>query len=141
MGEWHPERKALENFLGGRLAKPDSRALECHLFTCAPCEERLLSLLPAAPEEQGGGYGALIRNFLEEARPEMGDRKALLARERQEAQALWQTLLKLSPAERLGRLVDEARFHTWGLFELLIEESRHPAEVEPRAPRGSSAWP
>jgi len=131
MGEWHPERKALENFLGGRLAEPDSRALERHLFTCAPCEERLLSLLPAAPEERGGGYGELIRDLLEEVRPEMGDRKALLAQERREAQALWQLLLKLSPAERLRRAADEARFHTWGLFELLIEESRHPAEIEP----------
>jgi anti-sigma factor RsiW len=38
MGEQHPDRKALEKFLGGRLAEPDSRALERHLFTCAPCE-------------------------------------------------------------------------------------------------------
>lgn len=131
MGEWHPERKALENFLGGRLAEPDSRALERHLFTCAPCEERLLSLLPAAPEEKDGGYGELIRDLLEEVRPEMGDRKALLAQERQEARALWRNLLRLSPAERLRQAVDDARLHTWGLFELLIEESRHPAEIEP----------
>ena len=137
MGEWHPERMALESFLDGRLAEPDSRALERHLFTCAPCEERLLSLLPAAPEERGGGYGELIRDLLEEVRPEMDDRKALLAQERREAQTLWRKLLKLSPAERLRRAVDEPRFHTWGLFSSSSRSRAIPPRSSPCAPRSN----
>jgi tetratricopeptide (TPR) repeat protein len=139
MGEWHPDREALEKFLDDRLTDADSRALQRHLFRCPACEGQLIRLLPAVPghsrnavpEDLEAGYGSLIRELMDEMRPEMGDRKALLAREHREAQGLWREIRDLTSGQRLRRVKDHPRFHTWGLFELLLEESRHPTRVEP----------
>jgi tetratricopeptide (TPR) repeat protein len=129
MNEWHPDRKALERFFDGRMAEADSRAVERHLFTCPACEEHLLSLLPGQPKDEAV-YGPLLRELLDDAQSEIEDRKALLAREHREAQGLWRQLQELSPEQRLLRMEEEPRFHTWGMFELLLEESR-PSGVEP----------
>lgn len=139
MGEWHPDREAFLKFLDDRLTERDSRALQRHLFRCPACEGQLLRLLPAvpgcsrnaAPEEVEPGYGTMIRDLLAEVRPELDGRKELLARERQESRELWHEIRPLAPGQRLRRVKSDPRLQTWGLLELLLEESRHPARVEP----------
>jgi tetratricopeptide (TPR) repeat protein len=137
MGTWHPDREALARFLEDRLSEVDSRSLQRHLFACPECEERLIRLLPLpegapAPEILESGYRTVIRDLLTETRSELDRHRALLSREHREAKELWWELRTLEPAERRGRVADDPRFHTWGLFELLVEKARHAALSEPR---------
>jgi tetratricopeptide (TPR) repeat protein len=139
MGEWHPDREAFAQFLDDRLSEVDSRSLQQHLFACPECEERLVDLLPLAeaarsstPEGLESGYRTLLRDLLDSTRSEVDRRRALLSREHREAKELWRELRTLEPAERWDRVAADPRFHTWGLFELLLEKARHAALSEPR---------
>lgn len=57
---------------------------------------------------------------------------ARLARERGEARALWNEIAGLGSAAAHQVVVQEARFHTWGFFELLLDKTRQSVLVEPR---------
>jgi len=60
----------------------------------------------------------------------LGDR---LIWERQRAPRLWQTLEKHPQGWRLLRIRNDRRFHTWGLYQCLIERARGLAGSDPSA--------
>jgi len=141
MTEWHPDRKTLERFLEDELPEEQSRTLQRHLFTCSGCETSLVQILPVAgsrcaPEDSDigsdMGYRGLVRKVLQEARQEGQHRRAILARERQEAGRLWREVRSLDLSARRELIWEDSRFQTWGFFELLVDRSRSAVLEEPR---------
>jgi tetratricopeptide (TPR) repeat protein len=122
---WHPDRGALERYLGGISPDGESRALQRHLAVCPECEERLLGLLtppsPAAtaPEEESHG---VIRLLLDDQREAVASLRGRLAAERAAAPGLWRELG--GDPEELGRRIwQDSRLQTWGFFEFLVDRA------------------
>jgi len=123
---WHPDRGALERYLGGILPDSESRALQRHLALCPDCEERLVALLTASPSSLAAAsedYRALIRLLLDNQRAAVASLRERLAAERAAAPALWREV-RSEPLERLGeRIWKDPRFQTWGFFEFLVDRA------------------
>ncbi|HEX9944192.1 MAG TPA: tetratricopeptide repeat protein [Thermoanaerobaculia bacterium] len=137
MTEWHPDREALERFLGDALPDGESRRIERHLFTCPACEERLLSLLPgtaplSSPPDQAQDYRGLVRRLLDEHRSEIARRRRSLAAERTAASALWGEIEPLDQERRRTRIWADPRFQSWGFFEFLVDRSRQAVVEDAR---------
>ena len=95
-----------------------------HVIGCADCQTKFKALLRARPSPLTppnlSGYGEVIDRLSPRAR----QLEASAAKERSEAPALVAQLLE-QPAERWTLMVrNNSRFHTWGLFDLLLTKSR-----------------
>ena len=135
MTEWHPDHDTLERFLDDELPEELSRTLQRHLFTCSGCEKNLIEILHPAGSGCADGdapYRDLFRQVLREARQEGEQRRALLARERQDAGRLWREVRALDLAARRELVWENPRFQTWGFFELLVDKARWTVLEEPR---------
>ncbi len=117
----HPHDDVLEELLlsldAGQLA------LLRHLQWCAYCRSKLAYL----PREVGvdaanaeAGEVPAYEVALEETARIVAEREAAMERERDEAPGLFLELLE-QPEATLGE--GTTRFHTWGVFELLVERS------------------
>jgi len=134
----HPDRETLVQYLNGTLPDGASRALQRHLFLCPPCEERLVALAPgsspslstAPPEED---YQDLIRRLLDSQRAEVAAIRHGLAAERTAAPGLWREIAPDPQERRRRRVLDEPRFQTWGLFELLLDRAYAAVQEDTRA--------
>lgn len=119
----HPPDQLLRRFLrfsGDRM----SPILE-HLETCPRCSQRLVAF--REKHSAGSAYDAALTSG---ARL-LQDLQTVYERERLEAKGLLSELLK-HPAERQRILVhNHPRFHTWGVFELLLETSRKESAENP----------
>src|SRR5437763_16732056 len=148
MSEWHPDRDQLERFLEDEMRGEESRELQRHLFSCAACEERMIALLPGwtaatstapSPETGEEEYRGLLKRVLADNRAEMEKRGSRLTRERAEAGPLLGELIALPPGRRAARVREGVRFHSWGLFELLVERARKDIFEDPRGAESSLA--
>jgi tetratricopeptide (TPR) repeat protein len=134
----HPDLGTLERFLAGELSGEEGAALQRHVFTCATCEERLIGILPGSGEEDipgslGDGVSqTLIQRIVEEKQPVLIRRRLDLAVERAEAAGLWQELRGHDSESRRLLVASHRSYQTWGLFELLVDQSR---ETLPQSPR------
>ncbi|MFL6198386.1 MAG: tetratricopeptide repeat protein [Thermoanaerobaculia bacterium] len=89
-----------------------------HVAECSRCSRRIASLHAQRPPESA--YDAALTSGAKRLR----DLQAFYEREREGATGLVAELLK-HPAERRRILVrNHTRFHTWGVFERLLEKSR-----------------
>jgi len=136
MTDRHLDRKALERFLDGGLPEGESRVLQRHLFLCPVCEERLTALLPGSaasphPAPSGRGYQSLIQRLLRDHHTEAAARRRQLVEERRAAAGLWQEIEPHPPARRRSMTEEDARFRSWGLFELLLDRSRQALFEDP----------
>jgi tetratricopeptide (TPR) repeat protein len=111
----HPNDLVLEEFylsLGS-----EHRELVNHLIRCSICRSRLYYL----PRPHDGEVS--YEEVLDRGQEAVESRQAALERERSEAPSLFVELMAC-PQDRRDLLVrDDERFHTWGVFELLIERS------------------
>lgn len=148
MSEWHPDLETLESFLEDELTEEESRTLQRHLFSCSGCEERLIRILPVpanpvrvtpphdlggrAEQDEDASLRNLFRQVLCKARQEGEQRRSLLARERRDAGQLWRSFREMSAEARRERVWEDARYQSWGFFELLLDKSRWIVLEEPR---------
>lgn len=134
----HPNDTLLEAFLLSLSC--EHRQLFEHVIHCAICRARLrylprhILLGPEAeavrsPEE---GYGAA----LERVTGRLESLSLELAREKNVAPGLYVELTEAAPEKRELLLRNSQRFHTWGLFEFLVERS---FDVTIRDPEGAEA--
>jgi len=134
----HPHELLMREFAEG-MDGEQARLFE-HLLTCEPCRQRILPFLHHEPgivaervakvlQWSGGAcnYGpALDRSERAQER-----RRYAFERERAEAKGLLAELTA-QPTERQVLIVENhPRFHTWGLLERLIDESRQAAPADP----------
>ncbi|HEX3552265.1 MAG TPA: tetratricopeptide repeat protein [Thermoanaerobaculia bacterium] len=136
----HPNEFTLDEFLLS-LSRQHLEVVE-HLAGCATCRRRFQGLIrqrslskrtgdvlpwPSAP----GKYGPALA----ESGQVLLDRERAMAKERAEAPGFFVELMRYPAEQRDLLLQNSPRFHTWGLFELLIERSletgiNHPARGE-----------
>jgi tetratricopeptide (TPR) repeat protein len=134
----HPTEAVLEDLIRG-AKEPEGRVLR-HLAGCEACQARLARLYrpevvpapvarirPAGPVEYDGIFERSLRSASAWIR--------FLQKERLEAPARFSELLEHEGTQRELFLRNSRRFHTWGLFELLVERSlavcvRDPAHGE-----------
>jgi len=124
--------------LAAALERDDRKALT-HALRCPDCQEYLVHLLA---RERPDPAGETLAKVLPWNRPavdygpafaasthECERRRDLYDQERAEAPAL---LVELSaqPAERRELLLQQARFHTWGLLALLVENGREESHAD-----------
>jgi len=125
----HPDGEVLEQFLGGGLSAEASRALQRHVLLCPACEERLIGLLPAKPQEANEGS---VRRLLDGSLPKLSRRRRRLRAERSAAATLWQELESQDSARRRILIAQDFRFQSWGFFELLLEHAFQAVRADPR---------
>ncbi|MEA2602759.1 MAG: MalT-like region [Acidobacteriota bacterium] len=128
----HPHDDVLEEFL---LSQESGHLTVLrHLQWCAQCRARLAYLprersAETAPARNGA---AVYERAIKESRRAAGEWEAALERERDEAPGLFLELLD-QPADQREALLGSAasRFHTWGVFELLVERSLEVTTQDP----------
>lgn len=134
----HPNNLVLEEFLLS-LSK-DHLALVEHLTWCKTCRHRVHGLrdrhLKRAAKriaevlpwpEAPAGYADAFRGSTSAVQ----ERDRVLAKERAEAPGLFLELVKYPADQRDLVLHNSPRFHTWGVFELLVERSLEETPKDP----------
>jgi tetratricopeptide (TPR) repeat protein len=138
MPRLHPHDSGLRELLQG-LEGASRRTLE-HLLECAPCRQRALALLHARKSPLSARLGKLLR--LPDTAPDYGrildcktrdicHRQLAFERERNRAAALLPELLSHAREGRELLLRNQPRYHTWGVFELLLDQSREESFHDP----------
>jgi tetratricopeptide (TPR) repeat protein len=135
----HPNEFTLEEFLLS-LSRQHLEVVE-HLVGCLTCRRRFQGLVrqrslskrtaDVLPWRQSNEYGPALA----ESGQVLLHRERAMAKERLEAPSLFVELTRYPHEQRELLVQNSARFHTWGLFELLIERSlevgiNHPVKGE-----------
>jgi tetratricopeptide (TPR) repeat protein len=126
----HPNEFLLEELLRS-LSREHLEVVE-HLAGCVTCRRHLKGF----PRRRSGPIAAKLADVLQwpqqtvdygsalrETERTLEHRELALAQERAEAPSLFLELTRCSLEQRDVRLEGSPRFHTWGVFELLIERS------------------
>ena len=122
----HPNSYTLEEFLVS-LSRQHLEVV-VHLVGCAACRRRFEGLMRQRSMSKKTADILLWPQKPAEACPGQAegqtlfDRERALAKERAAAPSLFVELVR-QPVEQRSPLLSSSRFHTWGLFELLIERS------------------
>lgn len=119
----HPPDLRLRRLL---LASRDTQdSIQEHVSTCARCRSRIEALRERL---ESPAYDAALSINVRR----LNEVQAAYAKERTEAKSLVAEVLK-HPAERQRILIrNHSRFHTWGVFEHLIETSREETSSNPK---------
>ncbi len=124
----HPNEFTLEEFLLS-LSRQHLEVVE-HLVGCATCRRRFQGLVrqrslskQTADVLQWSGQPAEYGPALSQSGQVLLDRERAMAKERAEAPNLFVELTRHPPEQRDLLVQNSPRFHTWGVFELLIERS------------------
>jgi tetratricopeptide (TPR) repeat protein len=140
----HPNDFALEEFLLS-LSREHLGVVD-HLVRCATCRRRLLAflrhrsgplarkiadVLPWPGKPATAEYGPILQRH----HVEFQSRGSILAQERAEAPGLFVELTRYPAEQRDLILKNSPRFHTWGVFQLLVERTletsiRNPTDAE-----------
>lgn len=122
----HPNEETLEELL--MFLGKDQERLIRHLVWCASCRSKLVYLPRPRPVEEAAPTQEIM---IPEIRQAVLERQTALQRERDQAPGLFLELLE-QPADRRDLLVSgDPRFHTWGVFELLVERSLESSLQDP----------
>lgn len=138
----HPHELLLEEVLGSLPA--DQRRMLGHVLRCERCREKAEALLQPPPRQTaaaGQPAGKLLPwpgqtvdygPVLDRSTDFLRQRHAAYEKERAEAPGLCAELLA-HPRERRRVLArNHPRFHTWGVYERLVESSRERSFQDPR---------
>lgn len=131
----HPHDRTLDRLLEA-LAATDTRRALCHLVDCAACRERLRELLDRDPGGPGRvlawpsrAYRAILDRVVERAQAA----GIPLEREQAEAPVLLGELMLLDEQQRIGQVLEDPRFQTWALADLMLDRSREASFDDPAA--------
>lgn len=136
----HPHELLLQEFVDA-VSEEHRRLIE-HLLSCESCRERIRPFLRrrrptaltermAAVLEWDQGKTCDYTRALQSRERDHQQRLFTFERERAEARGLFTELLTHPKERRRLILANHPRFHTWGLFEHLIERSREAGYAEP----------
>src|SRR5690349_3091070 len=118
----HPHEFLIQDLL--TATSDESGDLLDHVIGCADCQTKFKAMLRARPSPPTLPNPFEYGKVLDRLSPRALQLEASAAKERSEAPALLAQLLE-QPAERRKLMVrNNSRFHTWGLFDLLLTKSR-----------------
>ncbi|HSK77857.1 MAG TPA: hypothetical protein VLQ45_15510 [Thermoanaerobaculia bacterium] len=130
----HLTEKALARLIQGDLPREERNEAVRHLLTRCPECVRLAQAVAARrfrrarPGKAGVGIYDRIFKRLEGAHLPLMER---FFKERLLAAGQWASLEKHPQAQRLALLAADPSFHTWGLYERLLEAAREAAPAHP----------
>jgi tetratricopeptide (TPR) repeat protein len=138
MSEWHIPEELLERFLRLEASRQESKQVVRHLLSgCPQCLElahraALESGLftPLEPGRKAGWEQAYAEVFTR-ALAFATEEEQKLALEKLRGWAQWAQLEPLNPQMRFVRVESDSRFHTFGLYDRLLEASRWHRRTEP----------
>src|SRR6202035_3398706 len=137
----HPNDLLLKEVLHDPEGGPDR--LTRHLHSCTACRRRLEALLRRAGREPADAppqVGNLLRwrpgpvdysPAFDRAERVWARMWSTLSEERHDAPGLLAELLASPPRRREMILLHQRRFHTWGVYELLVGRSHEEASGDP----------
>jgi tetratricopeptide (TPR) repeat protein len=126
----HPNDETLEEVL--LAMEEDHRRVVFHMAHCSLCRSKL-HYLPRPQTMQGEAGLIDYEAILVRALGVVADCGNALFQERDDAPGLLVELLPLPFEEQQRRVREDARFQTWGLFELLVERSGELGIPDPAA--------
>ncbi|HEV7509722.1 MAG TPA: hypothetical protein VGS07_32920 [Thermoanaerobaculia bacterium] len=134
MAEWHVPQELLERFLRAEASREESQGIVRHLLSeCPRCSEMAHQVISEI------GLGSSRKVGWEEAYEEVFQRALAFATEEEQRLALerlrgweqWSSLESLNPQARIAVVEADESFHTWGLYDRLLEASRWYMRKEP----------
>lgn len=128
MAEWHVSEGLMERFLRTDVTQGEARQVVRHLLGgCLGCTglAHRLAAEPGISEEEA--YEQVFARALAQAT----EAERELALERLRGWGQWTYLEALPPEERVVLVESDPRFHTWGLYDRLLEASRWYLRTEP----------
>ena len=119
MTQFHLDQQWFHWFLKQDTDLHQNQALLHALETCPGCYENLGWVLDLYRRNQLPGLDFDVLDLF-------------LGRTRAEAQALWEEIARLSMEERTDRALRDRRYYSWGLAELLCDQSLESIHREPQ---------
>ena len=137
MAEWHIGEELFERFLRTEVSREEGRKVVQHLLAgCKRCSEKACKLtselgLWAATKVDRAGWEQAYEEVFRRALAFATEKEQRLAVEKLRGWAQWAQLEPLSPQLRLGLVESDRSFHTWGLYDRLLEASHWYTRSDP----------
>lgn len=139
MTDDHLELATLRRYADQKLSHQQMFEAGWHLFLCEECRARLPEVGPEAETMYRKMFGTSEFTYPESAYGEVTRAVAEklrrtgveIERERASAGTLWAELREHPPSRRLLMVENSSRFQSYGLAELLLQESRHGWNEDP----------
>lgn len=135
MDERHIPEEMLGRFLRAEGSREETRRVVRHLLRgCPQCLEmsrQATSGVGVFASRGAAGWEEAYEEVFARALAFAGEEERRLALEKVRGWALWAELEPLNPPARFARVEAEARFHTFGLYERLLEASRWYNRADP----------
>lgn len=138
MSEWHVPEGLLERFLRLEASRQKSKQIVRHLLSgCPQCLElahRIVSeagLFTPLQEGQEAGWEQAYAEVFTRALVFASEVEQKLALEKLRGWAQWAQLEPLNPQLRFVKVESDSSFHTFGLYERLLEAARWYSHIEP----------
>jgi tetratricopeptide (TPR) repeat protein len=138
MAEWHISEELLERFLRVEASKQEAQQVVRHLLSgCPQCSEMAYrfttqsGLFTSLRTSGKAGREQAYEEIFDRALAAVSEEEQRLAREKLRGWAQWALLKPMSPQARLVLVESDPRFHTFGLYNCLLEVSRWYSRREP----------
>ena len=136
--EWHVPEELLARFLHTEASREESQRVVRHLMTGCPSCLALsfeltskLGLFTALPEGAKAGWEQAYEQVFARALAFASEEERRLALENLRGWARWAELEPLNPQVRFATIESDPRFHTFGVYQRLLEASRWHRSKEP----------
>ena len=135
MVEGHVSEELLGRFIRVEVSRREAQNVVRHLLSgCARCLEaahRVATEAGLFGSARATGWEQAYEKVFERALAFASEEEQRLALEKLRGWALWMDLQPLTPQRRLSIVESDARFHTFGLYDRLLEAGRWALYSEP----------
>ncbi len=136
--EWHVPEELLARFLRTEASREEAQRVVRHLLTDCPSCLALsfeltskLGLFAALPEGAKAGWEQAYEQVFTRALAFASEEERRLALEKLRGWARWAELEPLNPQLRFATIESDPRFHTFGVYQRLLDASRWHRSTEP----------
>jgi len=138
MAEWHIGEELFGRFFRTEVSREEGRQVVQHLLSgCPQCSELAyritadLGLFEGAKVESRAGWEEAYEEVFRRALAFASEQEQRLAVEKLRGWAQWAQLEPMSPQHRFVMVDTDESFHTWGLYDRLLEASRWYIRTDP----------
>jgi tetratricopeptide (TPR) repeat protein len=131
MADWHISEEALGQFLRREASREESQQVVRHLLTSCPSCSAMsfkvtskLGLFTALPADAKAGWEQGYKQVFVRVLAFVSEEERRLTREKLRGCARWAELEPLNPQQRFATVKSDPRFHTFGVYQRLLEASR-----------------